>query len=848
MGPPSILNLQQRSHCLKHPVKVLSKLEVVRHQLDALADLVKRDGAASANSNGGQVSTNVVRSGGTELHPSCNSSARTSVEQRLLSRNGSANNEIERSSWTCELGFRTFNSRGPEGLGHSEESSRVLPDSLNNEPADSETSRSSSVYHENFQSPTDSAAAEVMKYSTTCLLVWSSHSSTNATANGSVQLGSASQTGTRTSEVEMSVRNNYSLRVPSKRLDKIPIYCSNGSSEGAGSDARKPDSEESEYEKESESAKRLFFVKSIMQSTPLSILVHRPNPSRPSLNIFTVLRCQSWNAATASLSTKAAEIMSEPSLPSTQTSVQPIEVSQSGKLLTMLSELRVASLPVGNSVHELLIDIVQQHIDAYAVTPPDTGRTSVNTHAITCEGRPLRHKLLPFQLAQRSCSTYELELYAVVRAVERFRVFLLARPFLLRTNHMALINLLKRDLPITTRVQKWILRLSEYNFTIEHQKGTANVMADILSRLPFASAAESEADSRRARPGPRGETSTPVSRALLGGEPTGQRSLASKEQIGSTGAATGEVAQSSATNSSASKCTRDACTQASSVCRGAQGSQALPIPTKINRGTTETLQSDLPPNNIASQNSNRQQDTSDPGFRTLTGRGLEGPRPPMYCLRVLSEPLYKGRIYSTYESSRDGDSNANDSESKHINFDEEEEEKVAPATAEPAAKTPNMYCLRVLPEPLYKYRIDSTYESSRVADSNATDCESEQINFEEEEDLEVAPATAESTARPPNMYSRRVLPGTLSKNLVYCISESARDADSYARENDGEKCNFEEEEKEEVEIETAEHTAGPPNYCPRVLPEPLPKHLVFCSYESMRDADSNASESESEES
>ena len=93
-------------------------------------------------------------------------------------------------------------------------------------------------------------------------------------------------------------------------------------------------------------------------------------------------------------------------------------------------------------------------------------------------------------ITERNYSAYELEMYAVVRAVERFRVYLLGRPFLLRTDHLALVNLLKRDLPPTTRVQKWILRLSEYNFIIEHQKGTSNVMADILSRLPFATAVE----------------------------------------------------------------------------------------------------------------------------------------------------------------------------------------------------------------------------------------------------------------------------------------------------------------------------------------------------------------------
>ena len=101
-------------------------------------------------------------------------------------------------------------------------------------------------------------------------------------------------------------------------------------------------------------------------------------------------------------------------------------------------------------------------------------------------------------LTERNYSAYELEMYAVVRAVERFRVYLLGKPFLLRTDHLALLNLLKRDLPPTTRIQKWILRLSEYNFIIEHQKGTSNVMADILSRLPFATAVEkSVEDSSR---------------------------------------------------------------------------------------------------------------------------------------------------------------------------------------------------------------------------------------------------------------------------------------------------------------------------------------------------------------
>ena len=92
--------------------------------------------------------------------------------------------------------------------------------------------------------------------------------------------------------------------------------------------------------------------------------------------------------------------------------------------------------------------------------------------------------------SERNYAAYELEMYAVVRAVEHFRVFLLGREFLLRTDHAALRNLLRRDLPPTTRVERWILRLSEYTFKIEYKRGQDNVIADVLSRLPFAAAQE----------------------------------------------------------------------------------------------------------------------------------------------------------------------------------------------------------------------------------------------------------------------------------------------------------------------------------------------------------------------
>ena len=82
-------------------------------------------------------------------------------------------------------------------------------------------------------------------------------------------------------------------------------------------------------------------------------------------------------------------------------------------------------------------------------------------------------------------------MYAVMRATEQFRLFLLGREFLLRTDHAALAKLLRRDLPPTTRVERWILRLSEYTIRIKHQRGI-DVMADVLSRLPFMRGVKAE--------------------------------------------------------------------------------------------------------------------------------------------------------------------------------------------------------------------------------------------------------------------------------------------------------------------------------------------------------------------
>ena len=49
--------------------------------------------------------------------------------------------------------------------------------------------------------------------------------------------------------------------------------------------------------------------------------------------------------------------------------------------------------------------------------------------------------------SERNYAAYKVELYVVVRAIDHFRMFLLGKEFLLRTDHSDLRDLLKRDIP-----------------------------------------------------------------------------------------------------------------------------------------------------------------------------------------------------------------------------------------------------------------------------------------------------------------------------------------------------------------------------------------------------------------
>ena len=84
--------------------------------------------------------------------------------------------------------------------------------------------------------------------------------------------------------------------------------------------------------------------------------------------------------------------------------------------------------------------------------------------------------------AQKNYSTFERECLAVVCALEHFRVYLLARPFRLHTDHRVLLWLFSEP-KASVRISGWLATLMKYPMQIEYVRGCKNAIADAPSGL-----------------------------------------------------------------------------------------------------------------------------------------------------------------------------------------------------------------------------------------------------------------------------------------------------------------------------------------------------------------------------
>ncbi|KAJ1170018.1 hypothetical protein NDU88_001899 [Pleurodeles waltl] len=131
--------------------------------------------------------------------------------------------------------------------------------------------------------------------------------------------------------------------------------------------------------------------------------------------------------------------------------------------------------------------------DANAKTFLTTDASNVGVAAVLTQVKEGEERIIDFasrrlQGAEASYSVIEREALACCWGINHFKFNLWGLPFKLRTDHKPLTYIFKggRGLEggITPRISKWLLSVLSYNFVVQFVKGSKNVVADYLYRVP----------------------------------------------------------------------------------------------------------------------------------------------------------------------------------------------------------------------------------------------------------------------------------------------------------------------------------------------------------------------------
>ena len=97
----------------------------------------------------------------------------------------------------------------------------------------------------------------------------------------------------------------------------------------------------------------------------------------------------------------------------------------------------------------------------------DASHTSISA-VLSQEGKPIAFFSEKLSEARRKYSTYDKEFYAIYRALYHWSQYLLAKPFVLFSDHEAL-KFINHQYKLNRRHATWVEFLQVYNFTIKHK-------------------------------------------------------------------------------------------------------------------------------------------------------------------------------------------------------------------------------------------------------------------------------------------------------------------------------------------------------------------------------------------
>ena len=97
------------------------------------------------------------------------------------------------------------------------------------------------------------------------------------------------------------------------------------------------------------------------------------------------------------------------------------------------------------------------------------------------EGRPIAYFSEKLSGATLNYPTYDIEMYALIRALETWQHYLWTNEFIIHTDHEALKHI-KGQHKLNKRHAKWVEFLEAFPYVIKYKKGKENIVADALSR------------------------------------------------------------------------------------------------------------------------------------------------------------------------------------------------------------------------------------------------------------------------------------------------------------------------------------------------------------------------------
>lgn len=97
------------------------------------------------------------------------------------------------------------------------------------------------------------------------------------------------------------------------------------------------------------------------------------------------------------------------------------------------------------------------------------------------EGKPIAYFSQKLSTRAQQKSAYERELMAIVLAIQKWRYYLLGQHFVVRTDWQSLQFLTEQNLLGGEQI-KWSSKLLGFDFEVQYKPGSANKVADALSR------------------------------------------------------------------------------------------------------------------------------------------------------------------------------------------------------------------------------------------------------------------------------------------------------------------------------------------------------------------------------